>query len=241
MAFAHSKSSRLLLDDIHLSVFLKSWEHTTEREMANVTVHTDDGHKFIPGLDNGSLSLGGVVDDDATADGQDETLDTALGASSGSVVTAAPAGLAVGNRVISIEARESQYSISSPVADAVSFSASWMAEGQVDTGVSLHDLTAESATADGASVDNGASSANGGLAALHVTANTRDGSSTIKVQHSSDDVTFVDLVTFSAVAASTTTQERKVVTGTVNQFLRASWTPGGTTGSITFVVSFARR
>lgn len=236
MAFVHGKSGRLLLDSLALSGYLKGWEHSTEREMADVTVEGDGGHKFLSGLDNGSLSLDGVWDSTAAATGQDATLDTARGASSASLITAGPEGFAVGKRVIAISARESNYAAASPVGDAVTFAASWASEGQVDVGVALHDLTAETATGNGTSVDNTASSAGGGVANLHVTAFTGT-TATVKVQHSTDNSVWVDLITFTAATA--TTAERKEVTGTVNRYVRATWTFTGT--SFTFAVAFARR
>jgi hypothetical protein len=240
VAFVHGKSGRLLLDDLALSGYLKGWEHSTEREMADVTVEGDGGHKNLPGLDNGSLSLDGVFDNTYAADGQDEVLDTARGAATASVITAAPEGFAVGKRVIPISARESNYAVSSPVGDAVTFAASWQSEGQVDVGVALHDLTAETVTGNGASVDNAASSANGGVANLHVTAvSGTTPNMVVKVQHSTDDSVWADLITFTA--ATTKTAERLTVTGTVDRYTRGTRTITGTTPSFTFAVAFARR
>jgi hypothetical protein len=239
VAFVHGKSGRLLLDDLALSGYLKGWEHSTEREMADVTIEGDSGHKFIPGLDNGSLSLDGVFDNTAAAGGQDESLDTARGASTASVITAAPDGFALGKRVIPISARESNYAASSPVGDAVTFAASWQSEGEVDVGVALHDLTAETVTGNGASVNNAASSANGGVANLHVTAASASDSLTVKVQDSVDDSVWADLITFTATAV--TTAERIAVTGTVDQYVRATRTITGTDPSFTYAVAFARR
>ena len=73
--------------------------------------------------------------------------------------------------------------------------------------------------------------------------NTRNGTVTMKIQHSTDNSTFVDLVTFTVVGSTTTTQERIVVAAgtTVNRYLRAQSTVAGTTGSITPIVAFARR
>jgi len=240
MAFVTGKDSRLLLDDLALSGYLKGWEHSTEREMADVTVEGDGGHKFLLGLDNGSLSLDGVFDNTYAADGQDEVLDTARGAASASVITAAPEGFALGKRVIAISARESTYTAAATVGDAVTFAASWQSEGQVDVGVALHDLTAETVTGDGSSVDNAASSANGGVANLHVT--TVSGttpSMTVKVQHSVDNSAWVDLITFTAATAKTA--ERLTVSGTVNRYVRGTRTISGTTPSFTFALAFARR
>ncbi len=90
------------------------------------------------------------------------------------------------------------------------------------------------------SVDNSASSANGGAATLHIPANTVNGNTTIKVQHSANNSTWADLITFTNVAASTATSEIKAVSGTVNRYLRATASTAGSSGSITFMIAFAR-
>lgn len=240
MAFVHGKSSRVILDDISFSGYLRGWDHTSEREMADSTVLTDEGHKFLPGLDTGSLTLDGLFDSGAAAGGQDETLDSAHGAASASVISAAPDGFALGKRVVSIEARENSYAYASPVADVVSFQASWQSEGIVDSGVSLHDLTAVTTAANGSSVDNAASSADGAVGVLHVTANTMNDATVIKIQDSADNSVWADLITFTSVATTATTAERATVSGTVDRYTRAVWTPAGT-GSITFAAAICRR
>lgn len=240
MAFVHGRSSRLLLDDVALSGYLRGWEVANEVELADTTVEGDEGHRFTPGLINGSLSLDGVWDSTAAAGGQDETLDSARQASAASVITAAPDGLALGKRVLSADARESSYSVASPVADAVTLAASWQAEGITDTGVSLHDLTAVTTTANGTSVDNAASSADGAVGVLHVTANTMNDATVIKIQDSADNSVWADLITFTSVATTATTAQRATAAGTVDRYTRAVWTPAGT-GSITFAAAICRR
>lgn len=245
MAFIHGRNSRLLLGALLFHGYLRSFEHGDESEMADVTTYGNEGHRFIPGLEQGSLTLDGVLDNVATAGSQDATLDAALGSSSAAVITAAVAGLARGSRVYMIEARETNYAVSSPIGEAVTFNASWTSEGQVDHGVTLTDstesTTGSAGSVDSTSVDNGASSANGLAASVHVTANTRNGSTTFIVQHSSDNSTFVDLLTFTVVGAGVTTAEKKATTGTVNRYLRLRTTRAGSTGSITYAVAAARR
>lgn len=239
MARVHSKASRLVLGTRAFSGDLSSWEHSGDHELADVTVLTDEGRKFVPGLDNGSMSLGGRFDNTAAAGSQDATLDTALGAATGSIVTAGPDGFAVGKRVINLEARESNYAVQSQVSDAVQFTASFMSEGQLDVGVSLHDLSAETANGNSASVDNAASSAGGGLASLQVTAFSGLTNIIIKIQHSVDNSVWNDLVTFATVTAATT-ERPTAVAGTVNRYLRSLWTVTGV-GSCTFTTAFSRR
>jgi len=77
-----------------------------------------------------------------------------------------------------------------------------------------------------ASVNNLAATTNGAVAHLHVT--SKSGTSpTInwKVQHSADNSLWVDLMTFTQ--ATDLTSERIAVTGTVNQYLRATRLGGG--------------
>ena len=78
---------------------------------------------------------------------------------------------------------------------------------------------------------------------MSVPVNTRDGNITVKIQHSADDSTFADLVTFTVVSSTTITSEKIEVAGntTVNRYLRVNYTVAGSTGSATPVVAFTRR
>lgn len=90
-----------------------------------------------------------------------------------------------------------------------------------------------------------AKTTNGGSGYLQVSALTLGGYTdlTIKVQHSADNVTFVDLVTFTAVTSAPTAERKTVASGTtVNRYLAASWAFGGAGSgpSATFMVGFSR-
>jgi hypothetical protein len=233
----HGKGSAVLLGELNFSGYLRGWEVGAEFETEDRTPLGSEGHGYIPGLDTGSLSLEGMFDDDATSAGPDATLKAALGTAQ--VITLGPGGLALGDSVHVLEVREQNYGITSPVAAGVDTSASWTTEGQVDQGYVQRPLT--SSAADDASIDNGAATSTGGVGHLHVTANTRDGTADYVVQHSTDDSVWVDLVTFTQVASTTTAVERVAVTGTVNRYTRSAVTLGGTTGSVSAAVAFARR
>ena len=92
-------------------------------------------------------------------------------------------------------------------------------------------------------VNNGASSANGGAGYLQVNALTLGGytNCVVKGRHSSDNVTYADLLTFTVVTTAPTA-ERVTCVGTVNQYLAMSWawTGSGSGMSITCMVGFAR-
>ena len=81
---------------------------------------------------------------------------------------------------------------------------------------------------------------NGGVAYLNVTGVTGTSPNiVVKVQHSTNNSTWVDLATFTAATAIGA--QRIPVSGTVNRYLRTLWTVTGTTPSLTFTASFARR
>jgi hypothetical protein len=61
----------------------------------------------------------------------------------------------------------------------------------------------------------------------------------VKIQHSTDNVTFADLITFTQ--ATDVTSQRISVTGTVNRYTRETRTIGGSsTPTFTYAVAFAR-
>ena len=97
--------------------------------------------------------------------------------------------------------------------------------GQLDTGVILHALAAQTQDFIGTVYDSTAQSTNGGAGYLQVTESF--GTSTFKIQHSSDNATWVDLVTFAATTSAPSAQ-CVTVTGTVWRYLRVFGTLWGT-------------
>lgn len=121
------------------------------------------------------------------------------------------------------------------VGDLIKLSGSLTGSGRAaPNGRLLHPLATRTTGANGTSYDNSASSANGGRGNLHVTT-YGSGTWTLKVQHSADNSTFADLITFSSVTGLTS--ETAEVSGTVNRYLRATWSG---TGSAAFVIGFGR-
>lgn len=125
--------------------------------------------------------------------------------------------------------------------------AEYAVDGNSDDGKILRTLgsdTGSSGNTQASSVDNAASSANGGIGALQVTALTLGGgtSVTFKVRHSTDNVTFADLITFTNVTSAPAAQS-SVVAGTVNRYLAASYAFNGSPSgqSVTYMIAFARR
>jgi len=241
MAFIHGKTTQVLHGAFDLSAFLNEATASEEAEVTETTAFGNSAKTYIVGLKDGTISASGMFDGAASA--VDEVLAGSIGSDTLSPVTVGYSGTTLGNRVSLLQAKTTSYEVSSPVGDVVSVSYDAQSDGGIDQGVSLAALTSVSATTTGTAYDNTASSANGGMAQVHVTANTRSTTSVIKIAHSADNSTFADLVTFTTVGIGATTSERSLVaTGTtVNRYLRAVATLAAGTGSITYQVSFARR
>ena len=241
MAFIHGKGTIVLCNQFNLSTYFNEVSVARSVETAETTTFGKSAKTYITGLQDATLSLNGLFD--GAVDATDEELTNVLGSNTGMVITVAPSGtLVIGDRTLSLTGKLTSYEISAPVGDVVSASSEFQADEGVGAGVSLHALSAETATALSASVDNAASTTNGGFGTLHVTANTNNNSGVFKVQHSSDNSTWADLVTFSTVATTVKTSERVTVASgtTVNRYIRSTFTTAGT-GSTTYHINFARR
>ncbi len=247
--FIHGKDSKVYLDEFDLTSYFTNVDVALSNETSETTSFGATSKSYLLGLADGTLSMSGLWA--AETDGSDEELQAILGSATTPLITVAESAGTIGNRATVAKAHETNYTISNPVADVVSITADF--QGSTDAVSNLTygitsgvQLTAGASIAYGslgdlASVDNAASSANGGVGVLHVPTNSvSGGATTIKIQHSANDATWADLISFTAVSASTATSQMSAVAGTVNRYLRATASTAGSSGSITFMVSFAR-
>jgi len=241
MAFIHGKSSQVIHGVNDLSSFLNDASVSADAEVAETTAFGSSAKTYIVGLRDATVSASGMFDGASGA--VDAVFAASIGSDTLAPVTIGYDGTTLNNRVSLLLAKTTSYEVSTPVGDVVAVSYSAQADGGADQGVSLAALASVSATTTGTANDNGASSANGGMAQVHVTVNTRSTTSVIKIAHSADNSTFADLVTFTTVGIGSTTSERSLVAAgtTVNRYLRAVNTLAAGSGSITYQVSFARR
>ena len=239
--FRHGKNTTVLSDDFDLSTYLNSATLSYAVETPETTTFGSSDRSYIVGHNEGTISFEGLFD--GTTASADEIFAASLGSATNKTVTVSTDSTAIGGRTVLAGAATTSYEISSPLTDVVSVSAEAIANGGLDSGVWLICQTAVSATTNTASVDNAASSANGGVAHLHVTANARTATTVIAVQHSADNSTWADLAVFGTVALSGLDSERyEVASGTtVNRYLRTRTTIATGTGAITRSVAFSRR
>lgn len=235
--FRHGKKTAVFLNSTNMSPYLNDATVTRDIETADTTTFGSTSRSYIVGLDDGGLSLTGMFDGSAGA--SDEVLEGRI-LQEDNVLTVMPEGTAVGSRAILAQGDMTAYEISAPVSDVVSVSSTFQADGGIRQG---YVLVATSGTASGtaSSVDFGSTLTNGAIFHLHVTTNTYGSATSFKVQDSADNITFVDVATFTNVAGSATTNERLIGTGSVNRYMQAVATITGSTGSVDYAISAARR
>lgn len=145
----------------------------------------------------------------------------------------------VGNPVAACNSKQLNYDQTRDASGGITFKVQLMANGfgsewgvQLTTGIQT-DTTATN----NASIDNGASSANGSQGYLEVS-NVVGTSLTITIQHSTDNSTWATLMAFSAVLAGNVSSQRLATTGTVNRYVRCI--SSGTFNPGTYAVAFNR-
>lgn len=232
MAFVHGSDTLILGQELALTGYLDQFGVTRDSQAVDVTTFGNNDRNFIAGIGSGSMNVGGLFD----ATPIDLEYYGNIASAAGEIITVGIGGAAIGNRVHVGRVRQGSYTINNSVDDAVRISGTFEFDGGVRMGRSLHDLTAETTTANFTGVDDAASSAFGGVGYIHVTAFTGT-NGVVKIQHSSDNTTFADLITFTTITG--VTQQRSTVSGTVNRYVRAAITTDNFT-SMTFQVSFAR-
>lgn len=244
--FRHGKGTRVLLDQYDLSAYFKDASSSRIVETGETTGFGSQAKTYIIGLSDATVSLSGMFEatDTVGEKGVDPVLTAALAQDAGDYLTHCPGGFAVGRTAQIGLVKETKYEVSAPVGDIVSISVEFQCDGGLDNGAVLAAATTVSTATvtNGTNVDNTVLTSTGAVANLHVTSNANTAATNIKVQHSVDGTTFVDLVSFTAVSASTkATQQVTVASGTtINRYVRAVATTTAT-GAVTYTVAFARR
>lgn len=249
MAFLHGKTTGVAFEEFNLTSILRESSVSSNVEVADTTAFGDDSKNFIVGHRDGTVSLSGLYD--SASVGEDEVFNRLGVNDNGHVLVQSSMTLnaAPGVRVQFGKGEISSYEVTSPLTDVTAVSIEIQADGGLYGGTTLQ---TQQSTASGvqsvafgnntnnSSVDNGASTANGWVAQLHVTANGLDGNAVFTIEDSANNSTFATLGTFSTVPSGATV-ERITGTGTVDRYVRLNInTTAATTGTIFFIVGFAR-
>lgn len=238
MAFVFGAASRVYINGFDASSFFQKAALKGTADTPETTCFGAAAKTYIGGLPDATLALDGFFDGTALA--ADATLKSILGVDASEFVLL-PGGDAFGNRGYGFSGDEKTYEIASDIGDAVKVSCEAQSSSGMESLLVAQPLTALTVTTTTTSIDNAAGTSAGLSAFLVVTAvSGTTPQVAAKIQHSTDNSTFTDLVAFSNVTTANQSQ-RVSVAGTVNRYVRALLTISGTTPSLTCWVGFSRK
>lgn len=235
----NANNTTVLYDEFALAAYLKSAAPSTTTAMLDATTLADSSLVYLPGLQSNAFSLSGLFDSATGAGTLLEQITSSFGSDTAVASTIGPAGFTTGNPAWLLPALTIDYQVSSPVADLVPFTLNLGAGAPAGLGICLTDLAALTTTGNGTSQDNGSATSRGAVAHLHITAVAgTTPSMTMLVQHSTNNSTWTTLGSFSV--ASAVGSQTLQISGTVNRYVRASYTITGTGPSFTTLVAISR-
>ena len=241
MAFKPGYTTRVLLGPLNLTCEASSVSTSLTVESLDTSVLCDTAKSSIAGQDSSVFAASGPLNVDSgvtDADPYDVFVDFK---SNNMPITYAPEGLTALDPTWMVGSIETSFETRATPGSVVGWSLNARTNGNTDMGFVLEDLSDITTTGDGDARDLTASSTNGGVAHLHVTAFATLTSDDIIVEQSADGATgWTTVATFSQVTG-VGSERVEIAAGTsVARYLRVAHTISGS-GSLTYSVSFARR
>lgn len=239
MAFVAGRRTKVYFGQYDLTAYLGNASVNRSRETLDVTTFGDSDREYIGGLLSGTVTLSGFIDN---ASGASEPVIAAALTTS----TEVPFSIfwdsdAIGSPGIAGEVWQASYENSSAVDGVQAIAANLSFTQQVDRSVSLHALGTETAIGNYTAFNyvTPATTSNGYVANLHVTAAGATGTGTVRIEDSADGSSWLPLSGATFSNFTTATSQTIIGTGTVRQYVRAALTSARNTQ--TFAVSFGRR
>lgn len=236
MAFKHGKDTKVYVNSSNYSTYFNNADASRTADTAESTTFGNSAKTYIAGEKDGTVSLAGFFD--ATADG---VLQPLLGGADMDLVIGID-GLDTGDKATFLQGFINNYSVSSPVGDIVATSIDVQPDEGMWNGTVLTASAFTTTAAQGSAQDNASSTSNGCGAFVIVTSvSGTSPTGDIKIQHSADNVTYADLITFTQATAATS-EVKYVDSGTtINRYIRVYNTIGGSsTPTINAIVGFGR-
>lgn len=238
---AIAKDITAMVNGVDLGNTFKSLGFEATQNELDSTPLGGSSRTYALGFKEGALSCEGFwAADGATADEIHDILATTFNAGTNSVITVSMGAVAVGGDALMLVGPTIKYGIPINNGDLIMATADIRATNGVNFGKFLMHSAQAAGTNNGASSDKGSASSNGGLFQVHLY-NDDASDVDVKVQHSTDNSSWVDLTAVNNLSATRAYGSAEVAAGTtVNRYLRAVTT---VTGGDTFLVSaaFARR
>lgn len=250
--FRHGKFIRVFYGNGELGTSLKSLNMVAAVDTAETTAFGSTVKTYVIGIPGQTLSFQGMFSAAAATD-IDPVLNAGLGQELPTPITIAlDSGVTAGKQVKGGLSHDSNYSISGSVSDMVGVNVDFQLTDVAGSGLVLQTpdtpVALTGVAANGVGQDytvyctggGGTTMVNGGVAIVHVLANTVNASTTLNLQSATTlGGTYSTFATFSAIGATTTTSASVAVTRgtTVNKFIRWQISATGT-GNLTFLTYF---
>jgi hypothetical protein len=234
MTLKAGKNGRIYLSGYDISGKANRFSIALPREFEDVTGFGESGHKWHPTLHNNSFGFDAFYD--AAAGNITEIMNTLRSASG--VACLCLGSAQVDPAIAGHGVFQQDYPIEMPVDGMIKITGDFVFSDMALNGYILQAKSAQTANGTGVVATDPASSTDGCEAFLHVFGCGATDNLAVKVQDSTATAAgFADLATFSA--ANGITSERATATGTVNKYLRVTWTADSYTG-VNFAVIFSR-
>lgn len=243
---SHGSKAGLYVNGYSWAPYLKTIHLSRTVDTADASVLRTLAKAYQPGLADGTLSCEGLLDHTSadTPPANDKQAWDNLGAATRCVVCYPTVAEALGTPMYGLSCDETDVALGAPIDGLQTLDAEFQSSVGAERLVVLAAPVSRSSTGNGTGFDlSTLDGTNGALAfggTAYIQALVASGSSvTVKVQHSSDNSSYPDLVTFTA---RTTIGAERIVTAlpttSVNKWVRAQWTIAS--GSMTFLVGFRR-
>lgn len=250
MPFVFGTQARVWFDGKQGGCSLNELSLEAELDEAETTTLCSTIKDYIPGLAETTVEMEGFFDTNTASPAT--TLESWFEARLGTTfpITFAPDGGGdIGDPAYLMNGFIQEYTIENTIDEAAALEMTMRCSSALARGRVLHtDSVARTATGDGGDsppgtgvVDNTTSTANGGVAVLQVSAvSGTTPTLVVKVQHSANGTVWADLATFSSQNAINGEYLEVAAGTTVNRYLRAQWTIGGSSPSFNFNLAFKR-
>lgn len=233
-----AKGLTIYANGINAACVFKSFTKNQSSEVLEKTVLCDTSKTYTPGLKDATVNFSGLWDfDESDPKTMEEVVKNSLNDGSNIIATASKGVFTVGGKCSLIEGVITSSNVNAEIGQLIMTDLELQATNGILQGVWLVGSTFNQGTTNGTSVDNLVSSANGGTAHVHVILGTATTVS-VKIQHSSNGITFVDLLDFGDLERSYQSVSL-TASGTINRYLRAVITADDTTGAV--FIAFGRR
>jgi hypothetical protein len=210
------------------------------RAIIDVSAINKSGYERLLGRADGSMAFNAFYNPSA---GQAHPVLSAVGTVAGTVsaVVSFFHGAAVGEPAASINGKQTDYQVAVAQDMSIALTASTMSGASIPLEWGEMLTTGKqtfSSSGTATKLDNATSTSFGGAGYLHAFS-IGSGTATVKIQHSSDDSTYADLITFTNVTAATSERvATAAITTTVNRYVRVNAT--GTFTNLVAAVNFVR-